>query len=116
MANTDDVHSISARFPEVTLHPHFHKTAFKVRNRIFCTLDKEAGTAVVKLDEIDQCAFCSFDPEVIQPVNGGWGKMGWTEVILAKVPYETLNDILKTSYCTVAPAKLATKLNSTDHL
>lgn len=93
-------------FPEVEQQAHFHKTAFKVRKKIFCTFDEQAGTAVVKLSEIDQSAFSSFDQEIIRPVNGGWGKMGWTEVVLNKVPLDTLQDILKTAYNTVAPEKL----------
>jgi hypothetical protein len=110
MVTVEALHSLTQGFPEVELHPHFHKTAFKVRKKIFCTLDAEAGTAVVKLNEIDQSAFCAFDADVIRPVNGAWGKMGWTEILLDKVLPETFDDILRTAYCTVAPAKLAQTL------
>lgn len=106
MAAVTKLESIIQNLPETETQPHFHKTAYKVRKKIFCTLDLQAGTAVVKLDEIDQAAFCSFDLHVIRPVQGAWGKMGWTEVMLEKVRDETLIDILKTAYRTVAPAKL----------
>lgn len=94
-------------FAEATSAPHFHKTAFKVRNKIFATLDEERGTAVFKLNEIDQSAFCSYNNSIVYPVPGAWGKMGWTGCHLDQVPGEMLEDLLRTAYCTVAPAKLA---------
>lgn len=89
--------------------PHFEKTSFRVRKKIFATLDEKAGRAVVKLSVTDQSVFCAFDKAVIYPVPGGWGRQGWTIVELKKIKTPMLKDILTVSYCNVAPKKSAEK-------
>ena len=111
MATVIEFQAILKNFPAVEEHPHFHRTAYKVYKKIFCTHDENAGVIVVKLNEIDQSAFCSFDHGIIRPVRGEWGKKGWTEVVLEKVQNESLFDILETAYRTVAPTKLARMIN-----
>ncbi len=61
----------------------------------------------LKLRPEDQSVFCSFDKEVIYPVPGGWGRMGFTFVNLKKVRKTMFKDALTVAYCGVAPAKLA---------
>lgn len=86
-------------------HPHFEKTSFRIKKRIFATLDNKKKTAVVKLTLIDQSAFCSFDSAVMYPVPGLWGKHGWTMIDLTKVRISMLNDALATAFATVAIKK-----------
>lgn len=64
---------------------------------------------MVKLTPEDQSVFCAFDPAVICPVPGGWGKKGATFIELKKVRKTMLKDALTVAYCTVAPKKLAEK-------
>lgn len=75
-------------------------------------MDEKSGTAVVKLSEVEQSVFCGFDKSVMYPVNGLWGKQGWTEINLGTISSEILADALTTSYCNVAPGKLAEKYRS----
>lgn len=96
-------------FDEATEQPHFEKTSFRVKKKIFATLDLELQQVVLKFSEADQSVFCEYDPTVIYPVAGGWGKKGWTLVELNRVPKELFLDALATSYCQVAPKKLADK-------
>jgi predicted DNA-binding protein (MmcQ/YjbR family) len=96
-------------FPEATEHPHFENIAFKVKGKIFATLNSKENRVCIKLSAIDQSVFTSFDTTIIFPVPNKWGKQGWTLLNLKKVKKELFMDALTTAYCQVAPPKLATK-------
>lgn len=102
--------SLALSFPEVVEQPHFEKTSFRVRKKIFVTLDESKMEAVIKLNEIDQSVFSDYDPTTIFPVTNKWGKQGWTVVKLHSVKTEMLRDALKCAYCEVAPKKLIQSL------
>ena len=85
--------------------PHFEKTSFRVNKKIFATLDSKNKRVVVKLAEIEQSVFCSFDKSIIYPVEGAWGKQGWTVVELDKVRKTMLVDALTSSYHNVSVKK-----------
>ena len=94
-------------YPEAVEAPHFEKTSFRVRKKIFGTLDKKTQKFCVKLSEVDQSVFSEFNPGVIYPVPGGWGRQGYTLIELKKVKKTVFMDALKTSYSIVAPKTLA---------
>lgn len=87
--------------------PHFEKTSFRVKNRIFLTLDKEGKLACVKLSLKDQDLFSSFDKGVVYPVPNKWALQGYTFINLEKIDKETFEDLVLSSYCEVAPGKLS---------
>lgn len=89
--------------------PHFEKASFRIKKKIFLTLDVANQRACVKLSEVDQSVFASYDPAVIYPVPNKWGKQGWTLVELKKVPAALFKDVLNSAYCEVAPKTLAAK-------
>lgn len=93
---------IALSFPGCEEMPHFEKTSFRVKKKIFATLDEKNKKAVVRLSAVDQSAFCAFDPSIIYPVPGGWGRQGWTTIDLTKVNKSTLKDALSTAYNIVA--------------
>lgn len=109
MVSIDTVRKIALSFPETDEHPHFHRKAFRVKKKIFATLSEKEMNLSLKLTLIDQSVFCAFDPTVIYPVPGGWGRMGFTYVNLKKVKRSMLKDALTVAYCTTAPAALAKK-------
>ncbi|HUR66437.1 MAG TPA: MmcQ/YjbR family DNA-binding protein [Chitinophagaceae bacterium] len=94
-------------FPETDERPHFDRQAFRVKKKIFATLDEKVKRLMVKLSLEDQSVFCSIDKSVIYPVAGGWGRRGATYIELKEVSNAMLKDALTTEYCTVAPLKLA---------
>ena len=98
------VREIALSFPETTEEPHFEKTSFRVKKKIFATL--LGNLLTIKLSVIDQDVFSLIDKTVIYPVPNKWGKQGWTNIELEKVDEEMLRDALKTAYCEVAPGKL----------
>ena len=94
--------SLALAFEGASEQPHFEKSSFKVKQRIFATLDTKNKKAVVRLSETDQSVFCAFDTSIIFPVDGTWGKQGWTTIDLTKIPKAMLQDALSTAYRHVA--------------
>lgn len=79
---------------------------FRVRGRIFATLRPEEGRAVVKLASEEQAVLVEAEPAVFAPVAGGWGRQGWTSVILESADEATLRSALATAWRNVAPKRL----------
>jgi predicted DNA-binding protein (MmcQ/YjbR family) len=109
MVSNQAVKRLALSFPETDEHPHFHLRAFRVKKKIFATLDEKLKRVMVKLKLTDQSVFCVYDSSIIYPVPGGWGKKGATYIELRKVKISMLKDALTTAYCTTAPPKLAEK-------
>lgn len=107
MQDLDTIKAIVSSFPEVTEEPHFEKTSFRVRKKIFCTYDDKDRIAVIKLSSVDQHVFSSAPGNAIYAVPNKWGNQGWTCIVLQKVKKALLRDALTTAYCEVAPKKLA---------
>lgn len=110
MIDLDKIRQIALSMPATSEHPHADKRSFKVGKKVFATYNGPYNRVCVKLSELDQDAFCSFDASVIYPVPNKWGKQGWTLINLAAVQEETLADALTVAYCTVAPKKLSSTL------
>ncbi len=101
MSSDKTFRKIALSFDKVTEEPHFEKTSFRIKKKIFATYDSKTKLVCVKLNEIDQASFCSFDKQIIYPVPNKWGQQGWTLINLEKVLEETLHDALETAYKTV---------------
>ena len=106
MVTIEEARKFALSFPETDEHPHFDKKAFRVKKKIFATLDEKAMRMMVKLTPTNQSVFCSYNNEIIYPVPGGWGRQGATFIELRKVRKTMFKDAVTTAYCTVAPPKL----------
>lgn len=109
MLKINEVRKLALSFNEVEEQPHFEHPSFRVRKKIFVTLDLKSNRACLKLSLIDQSVFSAFDKSVIYPVPNAWGKQGWTYVELKKVRPDLFSDALRCAYCEVAPQMLAAK-------
>ena|SRR6186997_3328692 len=98
MVSVADFRQIALKFPHTTEEPHFDKTSFRARKKIFATLSVKASIACVKLSPIDQSVFCLIDPATIYPVPNKWGLQGWTNLDLRKIAPPVLADLLNTAY------------------
>lgn len=110
MVTIDTLRKLALSFPEATEEPHFEKTSFRVKKKIFATYDDTRKTASVKLSAIDQDVFASADRTVIYPVDNKWGKQGWTIIAMEKVDKDLFTDAVTTAYCGVAPKKLSDQI------
>ncbi|WP_207493234.1 MmcQ/YjbR family DNA-binding protein [Aridibaculum aurantiacum] len=109
MVTGEEFRTMALAFEEAVEQPHFEKPSFRIRKKIFATLDIKKQQAVVKLSELEQSVFCAYKKSIIYPVAGTWGRQGWTIIELDQVIPQMLHDALTTAYCNVAPAKLAEK-------
>ncbi len=107
MVSIDRFRKLALSFPETSEAPHFEKTSFRVKKKIFATYDAAKNQACIKLSEIDQDVFCTVDKTIIFPVANKWGTQGWTLIDLKKVPVRLFADALRTAYCEAAPASLS---------
>jgi predicted DNA-binding protein (MmcQ/YjbR family) len=112
MITSAEFRSLALAFPEATEEPHFEKTSFRVKKKIFATMDEQENQAVLKLTELQQSVYCVWDTTACYPVPNKWGKQGWTIIRFDKVDAAFATDILKASYCNVAPKKLAELIGS----
>ena len=110
MITFEILRKLALSFPEVTEEPHFEKTSFRVKKKIFATFHESRNRVCVKLSEIDQNVFSTHDQTIIFPVDNKWGKQGWTLIEMNKVHSDLFIDALTTAYCEVAPVKLANQI------
>ncbi len=75
---------------------------FRLNNQIFATLSGEKnGYGVLKLTLDQQAAFVADQPRIFSPVQGGWGRMGMTYIILNEADESIMAGALKTAYQTL---------------
>lgn len=110
MINLEILRQIALSFPQTIEKPHFEKTSFRIKNKIFATYDATNNQACIKLSEIDQNVFSLVNKLAIYPVPNKWGQQGWTFVKLDQVESEIFADALTTAYCGVAPKKFSEQL------
>lgn len=94
-------------FDQVSEKPHFDKASFRIREKIFATLDIVNKKASMKLTESEQSIYCLIRPGIAIPATGAWGKQGWTVFDLKKVPMNIIKEAMGKSYLNVAPNKKA---------
>lgn len=109
MINPETFRKLALSYPQAEELPHFEKTSFRIKNKIFATLSSEKNRACIKLSENDQYSFCAFDETVIYPVQNKWGLQGWTMIDLKKVKMKILKQALNASYNEVASKALLKK-------
>ena len=62
---------------------------------------------MVKLSPEQQEEFVGADPEVFEPVKGGWGRGGATSVRLKSAKKKTVCPAMAAAWCNAAPKQLA---------
>lgn len=98
MVTLETFRQLALALPDAVEQPHFEKTSFRVKKKIFATLSTEKLIACVKLSLIDQSVFCAFDREIIYPVDNKWGQQGWTYIDIKKIKKGMLKDALTVAY------------------
>lgn len=106
MISPEQAASIALSFPETTEQPHFEKRSFRVGKKIFATLQMQKQRFVLKLSVVDQSVFCDFQKQTFFPVDGAWGKQGWTIVDLQKVREDMFRDAIQCAWNGIVPQKL----------
>lgn len=95
--------------PETDEVPHFEHRAFRVKKKIFATLNVAANRATLKFSLENQDVFTAVSNGAIFPVPNKWGHHGWTHIDLEKAGPELCQDALQTAWWESAPKALRAK-------
>jgi hypothetical protein len=99
---------LALSFPEEYESSHMEHPDFRVRGgKIFATLSHGEKSGMVKLTPEQQEEFVGAEPEVFEPVSGGWGRGGATSVRLKSATKAILRPAMAAAWCNAAPKKLA---------
>ena len=103
---------IALSMPEALEGEHMSHPDFRVRGKIFATLsppDKDWG--MVKLTPEQQAVFVRSEPSVFQPVKGGWGRRGATNVCLRTATEPSTRQALVAAWRNTAPKRLSAQFD-----
>jgi hypothetical protein len=84
--------------------PHMERAAFRTKRKIFATLGADRRVnLVIEPEERREMLFASF-PEVFSSL-GGWTRLGYVAVDLAKVDDELLRELLTDAWRDALPVR-----------
>jgi predicted DNA-binding protein (MmcQ/YjbR family) len=109
-----EFNALAISLPEVSIEPHFEKASFRVKKKIFATLNEKENRATLKFTPEEQEMFCKINHDTIFPVPNKWGKMGWTHLKYENLNEEIVSGLLKAAYCNIAPKNLKDKIQFED--
>ena len=102
----DEFRSLALALPEASEGAHMDHPDFRVRGKIFATLGPGEEWGMVKLTPDLQASFVGAEPDVFQPIPGGWGRRGATKVILEAAEELTVRQALLAAWRNTAPKRL----------
>lgn len=114
MIDLETTRELLLSFPEVEEWDHFGKLSYRVRGKIFATLDLNTKKAVLKLTTTQQPEYC--ENQAIDPVNGRWGILGWTSVQLNGITPLLFKEVAMMAWCNVTPKKLVKQLVNSQNI
>jgi len=97
--------------PETVEKSHVGHPDFRVKGgRIFATLgypDEHRGVLILTTGQ--QNELIGRYPEMFEPVKGGWGKRGSTQVLLKAALRDVIESAMKMAWTNAAPTKLKSR-------
>jgi hypothetical protein len=98
---------LALSLPEAEASQHFDQPDFRVRGKIFATLDRDGKRGTLKLSPELQAMLLDARPEAFFAAAGYWGRQGWTNYHPAKVQLGELTGLMEEAWLRVAPKRLA---------
>jgi hypothetical protein len=99
---------IALSFPEAVEAAHMGHPDFRVAGRIFATLGyQNEGRGVLLLSPEEQQEIIGQYPKMFEPVPGGWGRRGSTQVVLARITQPVLEAAMRKAWQRKAPKRLS---------
>ena len=93
--------------PETTEEPHFEKSSFRVKGKIFATVPVGGKHLHVNVEVDEGQALAEELPEAFEPIV--WGeqkKTDWIRVTLAKADREIVQELLEDAWRRKAPKRV----------
>jgi hypothetical protein len=90
---------LALSLPETEERQHMNHPDFRVAGKIFATLgypDRTRG--MVKLSPEDQHNFCKEHPQAFTPVQGAWGRLGATSVLLKAAHNDAIQKAIEAAW------------------
>ena len=82
---------------------HVDRPAFRTKRKIFATLPPEEPAVNLMFDVATQEFFCEQAPGVIEPLPGGWGRMGMSRCNLSTADEALVHSALKAAHALATP-------------
>lgn len=82
---------------------HVDRPAFRTTRKIFATLPPDEPAVNLMFDPPTQEFFCEQAPGVIEPLPGGWGRMGMSRCNLEEADESLVHSALKAAHALAAP-------------
>ena len=98
MITPEEAKALALSFEGTDEKPHFERTAFTVKNKIFATLSVKDGTLNLMFDTQTQFIFCPPNNDIIYPVPNKWGLKGATTINLKKANKKLVKTALEEAY------------------
>ena len=98
MVTTETFRKLALSFPGTVEQPHFERTSFRVKEKIFATLAEDTNIATLNLSISDQTEFCFIDKKAVYPVPNKWGEKGWTLAELNQLSEELVLDMVTAAF------------------
>lgn len=106
----DDVRAVARSLPGATEEPHFERTSFRVRGKIFATASPNGGPLHVFVDEHAVGVAVGVDPHAFEELH--WGKkLAGVAAHLARADPEIVRALLEESWRRRAPKRLIRELD-----
>jgi hypothetical protein len=100
--------AMALSFPEAVEAAHMGHPDFRVGGKIFATLGyPDQGRGVLVLSPEEQQDLISQHPEMFEPVPGGWGLRGSTQVLLKQITRPVLEVAMRKAWQRKAPKRLS---------
>ena len=95
---------LALALPEATEAPHFDRTSFRVRDKIFATVDPDGRGMNVFVDDEQREMMTKVDPQAYE--TRMWGKSGYLHVHLTKAKARDVEALLYSAWRRRAPKQL----------
>jgi hypothetical protein len=105
MITTATVRKLALGLPGAEEHPHWGNPSFRVRGRIFATMDVDQRRATLKMSAEERDTIAAAEPEVFEVLS--WGNQGWTRVDLRGVDRVLFEELLVAAWRRLAPKRVA---------
>ncbi len=103
---SEEARVLARLLPETIEGAHSGNPDFRVAGRVLATLWIEEERLVLRLSPEAQAAFCEREPDLFTPLDGAWGRRGWTNLDLYDCEEETLREVLLAAWGITAPDTL----------
>jgi hypothetical protein len=97
------VRSIALSLEGASEVTHVDRPAFRTTRKIFATLPPHEAAVNLMFDPPTQEFFCEQARGVIEPLPGGWGRMGMARCDLSKADETLVHSALKAAHALAAP-------------